>query len=447
MKRSREQRHGNVSQSLSNRHTPEKNLFLSASQPQYKHNEKFYLDNPKQLKRAVSVHQAKYNMQKVKKESLGECCQGSRLQNKTFTSRTSVLSISKALDTNLVQPVYLSEQQELVWTLHNISSHEKRIFGEPTHERESLEKLFLDFESVGLRKEDEDSGSDLSDSERLPIPPSPFSPPDLNLRAEEIKPGYFNHFVDHNCKDYDYPDFLPPPYSSWNLSQVSVFINKEKKNTLQSTASGFLEKYVERLLQLEWLQMLTVQTENAKTAKSRPQTASGMSRNGKSQEKSTSWHSPVPSSQISRSDNISKMNSGQDKNYHRKYLHCESSGLTCACKSSPKVPGTVELPMSVFKQTQDMRNVRKKTSVLNYQQAKDFSIFGINSKIQSAGNIRPQKQSSLSSYPESTPKQTKSCKLKKSEVNRQPCCLQTIYSRVKNNSKHSETSQYKIKPK
>ena len=49
-------------------------------------------------------------------------------------------------------------------------------------------KLFLDFQTMKIVKEDaeEDSASDLSDSERIPVPPSPLTPPDLHLRAEEI---------------------------------------------------------------------------------------------------------------------------------------------------------------------------------------------------------------------------------------------------------------------
>ncbi|XP_063815418.1 protein FAM217B-like isoform X2 [Pseudophryne corroboree] len=392
--------------SLQTRRTPEEIVLLDASQPHYKHsvNEKLYTDNPRQLKR-VNVRQAKYTVQKVKKESLAECCQCSQLQNDTSTSRTKLQSISKTAETDLLQPVYLSEQQVLAGNLSSRSSHEN--VKNSVYERESLDKLFLDFESVGFRKEDEDSASDLSDSERLPILPSPIMPPELNLRAEEIKPGYFSHYVEHDCKSYGYPDFLPPPYSSWNLGKVSMFANKEKKNTLQSTASGFLDKYVERLLQLEWLQMLTVQTENAKTAKSRPQTALGMSRNGKSPRKSTSWHSPMPTKQISHSDNISKRISEKAKNDHKQYLQHESSSTTCVRKSSPKPLGTVEIPG-------EMRHVRKKTLMPHCKQAKDLSIIGIQSDIQSAGNIRPQKQSSLS---EKRPKTSK--------------IPQTIYSRAK----------------
>ena len=42
----------------------------------------------------------------------------------------------------------------------------------------------------GKSRTEYDGASDLSDSERIPIPPSPCTPPELILRAEEIDPVY-----------------------------------------------------------------------------------------------------------------------------------------------------------------------------------------------------------------------------------------------------------------
>ncbi|XP_057637403.1 protein FAM217B isoform X2 [Chionomys nivalis] len=141
-------------------------------------------------------------------------------------------------------------------------------------------KLFLDFQSMKIIKEgaDEDSASDLSDSERVVIPPSPFTPPDLNLRAEEIDPVSFNLHPDPSQAEPEhcYPDFLPPPFCSWDLQDMAVVLNTECRSEALPRATGFLGKYIDRLLQLEWLQLQTVQSEKARAAKARSSGASGM---------------------------------------------------------------------------------------------------------------------------------------------------------------------------
>ncbi|XP_026642962.1 protein FAM217B isoform X2 [Microtus ochrogaster] len=141
-------------------------------------------------------------------------------------------------------------------------------------------KLFLDFQSMKIIKEgaDEDSASDLSDSERVAIPPSPFTPPDLNLRAEEIDPVSFSLHPDPSQAEAEhcYPDFLPPPFSSWDLQDMAVVLNTECRSEALPRATGFLGKYIDRLLQLEWLQLQTVQSEKARAAKARSSGASGM---------------------------------------------------------------------------------------------------------------------------------------------------------------------------
>ncbi|XP_018429669.1 PREDICTED: protein FAM217B [Nanorana parkeri] len=342
----------------------------------------------------------------------------------------------------MLQPGYLNAQHLLYPIFDKPSSKNVTCF---PHARESMEKLFLDLELVKLTKEDEDSASDLSDSERLPIPPSPLAPPELNLRAEEISPAYFSDYFQPKGKDYDYPDFLPPPYNSWNLSEVSAFVNKEGKNTVQATPSGFLERYVDRLLQLEWLQLQTVQAEKAKTMKTRPQTAPVFCGNGKFLGKSKSWHSPSPSKQNSNQDNVFKKTCAQEKSSQRKYPQREISDLTCSRKSPSKALGSVDVPTSVFKQTQDVRVVTKKKSALNNQQTKDSSAFGGSSKMHSAGNLRPSsKQSSLSNHLLSAPKQAKSCKSKKMSC--QPAALlDTDCSTAKRNGKPNHSPSYKMK--
>ncbi|KAM3617213.1 uncharacterized protein V6R79_003434 [Siganus canaliculatus] len=131
---------------------------------------------------------------------------------------------------------------------------------------------------------DTDSASDLSDSERLPVLPSPCTPctpPHLNLRAEVINsndfppdfPGPHGIAGDEDESEkpsYSYQDFLPPPFNSWSLRQLAVFLHTEGRGAPRPKPVGPLEKYLERLLQLEWLQIQTVQAENSRPPGSRP---------------------------------------------------------------------------------------------------------------------------------------------------------------------------------
>lgn len=346
----------------------------------------------------------KRKAQKMKMESVNECRYGSHHTRDPLSPE-----VSGPPESRLLQAVGSTEQHGAVWALSNLSSPENET---SEYRRRSLEKLFLDFESVRLSKEDEDSASDLSDSERVPIPPSPLAPPKLDLRAEEIQPGDFSQCVGHKGQDFQYPDVLPPPYNSWNLRQVSMFVNNEGKTTLQSTASAPLERYVDRLLQLEWLQMQTVQSEKTKVGKSRPQTVPAPCRNGKSPGKCKAWTSPLPSKYSSNSDNVTKTSSGQDKSDHRKYTHRELCGAACVRKSCSKVSGSVEIPQTAPKQTQDVRC--KKKSAANCPQTKN--VFVSETKMQFSGNIRPPRQILVSSSAESIAKQAKGGKIRKSEL-------------------------------
>lgn len=137
------------------------------------------------------------------------------------------------------------------------------------------------------KDDDTDSASDLSDSERLPVLPSPCTPctpPHLNLRAEVINtndfppdfPGPHGAVCDEDETEkpsYSYPDFLPPPFNSWSLRQLAVFLHTEGRGAPRPKPVGHLEKYLERLLQLEWLQIQTVQAESSRPpgTRSRPQ--------------------------------------------------------------------------------------------------------------------------------------------------------------------------------
>ncbi|XP_068187827.1 uncharacterized protein fam217ba [Antennarius striatus] len=145
--------------------------------------------------------------------------------------------------------------------------------------------------SVALQQhynqKDDDSASDLSDSERLPVLPSPCTPctpPHLNLRAEiftsnDLPPdfpgpcGTVDDEDENEKLSYGYPEFLPPPFNSWSLRQLALFLHTEGRGAPRPKPVGPLEKYLERLLQLEWLQIQTVQAESSRLpgSRSKPQ--------------------------------------------------------------------------------------------------------------------------------------------------------------------------------
>ncbi|XP_061541508.1 uncharacterized protein fam217ba isoform X2 [Phycodurus eques] len=138
--------------------------------------------------------------------------------------------------------------------------------------------------------DDSDSASDLSDSERLPVLPSPCTPPHLNLRAEVINsndfpldiPGHHGNVADDDESEtpiHCYPDFLPPPFNTWSLRQLTLFLYTESRGAPRPKPVGPLERFLERLLQLEWLQIQTVQAESNHPPgrHTRPQATSGHS--------------------------------------------------------------------------------------------------------------------------------------------------------------------------
>ncbi|XP_061487092.1 protein FAM217B isoform X2 [Rhineura floridana] len=261
----------------------------------------------------------------------------------------------------------------------------------PVYQSTSADAMFLDFESVRIMKDDsdQDSASDLSDSERIPIPPSPCTPPELNLRAEEIDPLCFEHLFDAKFKqpDYYYPDFLPPPFNTWDLKGLAAFVNTECKSEPRPEPAGVLEKYVDRLLELEWLQMQTIQAEKGKAAKARPQTAPSALRTLKSPGKSKSLHSPLPKKQPTAHESFLKLSASHSG--HRRDLHgvgtsqvvpCEGQLKTaeaaCGCSAHPRRPG----------------EARKRSTAKQQVVSKHPS--ESSSMIQGPGNIRPPKQPS-----------------------------------------------------
>ncbi|NXH19381.1 F217B protein, partial [Bucco capensis] len=261
----------------------------------------------------------------------------------------------------------------------------------------SVDEMFLDFESVKIIKEDaeDDSASDLSDSERIPIPPSPCTPPELILRAEEIDPVCLEHGPDTGFKEseYYYPDFLPPPFNSWDLKQLAIFVNVEGKTEFRPKPTGFLEKYIDRLLQLEWLQMQTVQNERGKAAKARPQTAPGSIRTLKSPGKCKTLLSPLPNKQVVPQESVTKLPRGYSG--HRRDSHCEESRQLYSHPGHLKLSDRVGCAVSARRQCDDVRSELKKKPIAK-QQLLNLQPSQNSSKIQGVGNIRPPKQTPVS---------------------------------------------------
>lgn len=144
---------------------------------------------------------------------------------------------------------------------------------QPALHQMPLPKHLPDLESLRLlehKEDDTDSASDLSDSERLPVLPSPCTPPQLNLRAEVINTMDLHPHIpgprtaQAESDNYSYPDFLPPPFNAWSLRQLAIFLNTEGKRAPRPKPVGHLEKYLERLLKLEWHQIQTIQAESGR---------------------------------------------------------------------------------------------------------------------------------------------------------------------------------------
>lgn len=262
------------------------------------------------------------------------------------------------------------------------------------HQEASKSMLLLQFQSMKIIKEDaeEDSASDLSDSERIPIPPSPLSPPDLKLRAEEIDPIDFDlpPGQSHTKPEYHYPDFLPPPFSSWDLRDMALLLNAECRTTEVPRAGGLLGRYIDRLIQLEWLQLQTVQCEKGKAAKARspaaPGTSGALKSPGRSKLITTALSRPPP-----HLEGASKSGSSQKKGWHHGEVHPSYYTFETSPRS-PDVPGSTRLRSQ--KQIPETRTEekKKKSTKSSKPQRWDLPYSDSSPKIETSGNIRIPKQ-------------------------------------------------------
>lgn len=254
-------------------------------------------------------------------------------------------------------------------------------------------KLFLDFQSMTIITEgaDEDSASDLSDSERVPIPPSPLTPPDLRLRAEEIDPVSFDLHPGQGPArpEYCYPDFLPPPFNSWDLRAMAVLLNTEHRPGAAPRTGGALGRYIDRLLQLEWLQVQTVQGERGKGARAKPPTTAGAAGALKSPGRSKLVSPALPRP---HQEGAPKSGPPRKKGFHRQEghpsyhavetpaLHVLSGGRLCSQK-----------------QSLDTRpeDKKKKASRSARPQCWEPAGSDVSPRVESSGNIRVPRQSTV----------------------------------------------------
>ncbi|KAM9260372.1 protein FAM217B isoform 1-T1 [Cariama cristata] len=352
------------------------------------------LDDNTQSKRIMDVCTSLHRVQGPKR-SLPE-----RRQNEAFLHRipsstkgSTQGSFCRVKDVPM-QHFYCSKKEQLE------KNHKERIAeASPCSSKwqeASVDEMFLDFESVQIIKEDaeDDSASDLSDSERIPIPPSPCTPPELILRAEEIDPVCLEHVPDTGFKEseYYYPDFLPPPFNSWDLKQLAIFVNVEGKTELRPKPTGFLEKYIDRLLQLEWLQMQTVQNEKGKAAKARPQTAPSSIRTLKSPGKGKALLSPLPNKPVVPQESVTKL--PRSYSGHRGDSYCEESRQLYSHPGHLKLSERMGCAVSSQRQSGEVRSELKKKPTAK-QQLLNMQSSENGTKIQSVGNIRPPKQTSV----------------------------------------------------
>uniref|UniRef100_A0A8C0WLV9 Protein FAM217B n=1 Tax=Castor canadensis TaxID=51338 RepID=A0A8C0WLV9_CASCN len=258
-------------------------------------------------------------------------------------------------------------------------------------------KLFMDFQSMKIIEEDADgdSASDLSDSERIPIPPSPLTPPDLNLRAEEIDPVSFNLYPSEGCAktEYHYPDFLPPPFSSWDLRDIAMLPNTECKVQAVSHTGGLLGKYLDRLIQLEWLQIQTVQCEKGRGGKARPPVVPGASgalkSPGRSKLLASTLCKPLPYREGTSKSGLSRKKAFPYEELHPSCCSFEASSRPVDSQSCARLCSQ--------KPTPELRTgeKKKKSSRSSKLQRWDLPCSGCNPKMEASGNIRVPKQSAM----------------------------------------------------
>lgn len=184
-----------------------------------------------------------------------------------------------------------------------------------------------------------------------------------------------------------------PPFSSWDLQDMALLLNAECRTTEVPRAGGLLGKYIDRLIQLEWLQVQTVQCEKGKAAKARPPAAPGtlgaLKSPGRSKLIATALSRPLP-----HLEGASKSGPSQRKGWHHGEVHPSYYAFETSPRS-PDVPSSTRLCSK--KQTPATRSEekKKKSSKSSKLQRWDLPYTDSSPKMEASGNIRIPKQPAM----------------------------------------------------
>ncbi|XP_048463793.1 uncharacterized protein LOC109934993 [Rhincodon typus] len=120
------------------------------------------------------------------------------------------------------------------------------------------------------------------------FPPSCYQRPCLDFRPEVIDPEILSPSSNHDQETnlYPYPDFLPPPFNRIDFSELSMLEDYKWKEALPARPNRPLEQLIDRIVQMEKIQFMTIQKEKGKIAGMLPSTAANTSSSRKSSKRS-----------------------------------------------------------------------------------------------------------------------------------------------------------------
>ncbi|XP_048411193.1 uncharacterized protein LOC125463662 isoform X2 [Stegostoma tigrinum] len=120
------------------------------------------------------------------------------------------------------------------------------------------------------------------------FPPSCYQRPCLDFRPEVIDPEILSPSSNHEQEAnlYPYPDFLPPPFNRIDFSELSMLEDYKWKEALPARPNKPLEQLIDRIVQMEKIQFMTIQKEKGKIAGMLPSTAANISSSRKSSKRS-----------------------------------------------------------------------------------------------------------------------------------------------------------------